>query len=129
MEPKLYFTIPFEPRTKKNHSQIVHGRLIPSKQYQTYRKECLKVLLAQDRPSEPINYPVNIKAVYYMKTNRRVDRTNLESALMDVLVDAGILEDDNYKIAATADGSYVTVDKYNPRTEIEITRKEGNNEQ
>ena len=120
----MKFVIELEPRTKKNHSQIVKGRLIPSKQYTIYRKEALKLLLAQERPSEPINYPVNIKAVYYMKTKRRVDKTNLEAALMDVLVDAGILLDDNYKIAATTDGSYVTVDKENPRTEIEITRKE-----
>ena len=116
----MKFVIELEPRTKKNHSQIVKGRLIPSKQYTIYRKEALKLLLAQERPSEPINYPVNIKAVYYMATRRRVDKTNLEGALMDILVDAGILEDDNYKIAYSTDGSYVTVDKERPRTEVEI---------
>ena len=116
----MKYTIPIEPRTKKNHSQIVRGRLIPSKQYTEYRREAVRFLMAQERPEKPIDYPVNIKAVYYMKTRRLVDKTNLESALMDVLVDAGILEDDNYRIAATTDGSYVTVDKENPRTEVEI---------
>lgn len=119
----MKLVIPFEPRTKKNHSQIVNGRLIPSKQYTIYRKEAMKVLLAQERPEKPIDYPVNVKAVYYMRTKRRVDKTNLEAALMDILVDAGILLDDNYKIAATSDGSYVDVDKENPRTEVEITAK------
>ena len=118
----MKFVIPLDPRTKKNHSQIVRGRLVPSKQYTIYRKEALKSLLAQKRPQEPINYPVNVKALYFMKTHRKVDRPNLENALLDVLVDAGILEDDNCTIAATADGSKVLYDKENPRTEVEIEK-------
>ena len=41
---------------------------------------------------------------------------------MDILVDAGILEDDNSNIVAGHDGSRVLYDKENPRTEILITR-------
>lgn len=39
----------------------------------------------------------------------------------DILVEAGLILDDNYKILAAHDGSRVLVDKSNPRTEIEIT--------
>ena len=49
-----------------------------------------------------------------------VDKTNLESAIMDILVDARILKDDNSNIVAATDGSRVLYDKSNPRTEIFI---------
>lgn len=56
-----------------------------------------------------------------MKTKRKVDLTNLLSGTMDCLVAAGVIEDDNCKIAYSHDGSYVCYDKENPRVEIEIT--------
>ena len=69
-----------------------------------------------------IDYPVNVKAIYYMPTRRVVDITNLHSALHDVLVKAGVLQDDNSRIVVSTDGSRVRYDKDNPRTEVEITR-------
>lgn len=68
-----------------------------------------------------INQPVNLKCVYYMQTRRRVDLLNLLEATCDILVDAGVLEDDNCKIVVSHDGSRVLYDKSNPRVEIEIT--------
>ena len=59
-----------------------------------------------------------------MPTRRRVDLTNLQEALCDLLVHYNIIEDDNCKIVTTMDGSYVGYDKENPRTEVEITSKE-----
>ena len=71
--------------------------------------------------SLPICSPVNVQAVYYRRTHRRVDLTNLESALMDILVKAGVIEDDNCMIVVSTDGSRVQFDKNCPRTEIVIT--------
>ena len=68
---------------------------------------------------------MNVKVLYFVKTKRRVDKTNLESAIMDVLVKAGVLEDDSAmspEIVVSTDGSKVLVDKLNPRIEIEITK-------
>ena len=45
---------------------------------------------------------------------------NLLQAVDDILVEAGILADDNYCIVAGHDGSRVYYDKQNPRTEIGI---------
>jgi Holliday junction resolvase RusA-like endonuclease len=69
-----------------------------------------------------INEPVNIRAIYYMKTRRRVDKTNLESALLDMLVHYEVLADDNCLIVAGTDGSRVKHDPVNPRTEVIIER-------
>lgn len=67
-----------------------------------------------------IREPVNVRALFYMPTKRRVDLVNLEEALLDVLVHYGIIDDDNSTIVAGMDGSRVLYDKENPRTEVII---------
>lgn len=123
MKP-INFTIPIAPITKKNHQQIIYhaGRpmVIPSKQYLQYEKDAMWFLPNVDTIEEK----VNVKAVFYMPTKRRVDLTNLLQALLDVLVKYGILADDNSKVVFSVDGSYVDYDKENPRTEVEIYGKD-----
>lgn len=127
----MQFTIPIEPRTKKNSQQIVlvdfidkqTGRkkkrpiIIPSKQYKEFEEAALWFIEAVG-----IDYPVNVKAIFYMKTRRKVDLTNLLEALDDVLVKGGMLKDDNSQIITSHDGSRVRFDKEKPRIEIEIER-------
>ena len=122
----IKFTIPLNPVSKKNSNEIVkHGnkrRIIASKTYRNYEKQA--VLLIPWEAKQNIDYPVNIKALYFRKTRHRVDKTNLESALMDTLVTAGVLKDDsalNPERVVTTDGSKVFYDKENPRTEVTIT--------
>jgi Holliday junction resolvase RusA-like endonuclease len=47
---------------------------------------------------------------------------NLMEATLDILVDAGVLADDNSRIVVSHDGSRVMLDRENPRAEITITR-------
>ena len=107
----LEFTIGIPPRTKKNSQQIimVKGRptIIPSKAYKQYEKDSRYFMPR----IKTINEPVNIKAIYYMPTRRRVDLCNLHEALCDVLVHHGVIEDDNCKIVVSMDGSRVEYDK------------------
>lgn len=120
----MKFTIPLPPRTKKNSNQIVRNSytgkpsIIPSKVYREYEKYALWLV---PRLSKPIDYPINLKCIFYMPNKRRVDKVNLEEAIQDVLVKAGVLADDNRNIVATTDGSMVLLDRENPRTEVEIT--------
>ena len=118
----LGFTIPLAPVTKKNSQRIIliggRPRIIPSKKYEEYEKDCAFFMPKVDAP---ISCPVNLKAVYYMPARRRVDLVNLLEATADVLVHYGILEDDNSNIIVSTDGSRVLYDKESPRTEIEIT--------
>ncbi|MCI5892254.1 MAG: RusA family crossover junction endodeoxyribonuclease [Clostridiales bacterium] len=121
----IKFTIPIEPRTKKNGSRIQKNKktgrrfVAPSKQFSEYQDSCDKYM---PKVTRPIACKINIKAVYYMRTRRRVDITNLHSALHDILVHYGVIEDDNMNIVIATDGSRVRYDKQNPRTEVEITR-------
>lgn len=124
----MRIVIPLAPITKKNSQRIVTNRktnrpmIIPSTKYVEYEKACEWILAKQGKPK--IDYPVNVKALYYMPTRRRVDLTNLHEALHDILVKAGVLEDDNCKIIVSTDGSRVLYDKINPRTEVYINEME-----
>lgn len=116
------FTIPLKPITKKNSQRIIKDktgrpRIIQSSAYMKYEKQCEPYMPHIDT----IAHKVNVKSVYYMPNNRRVDLTNLHEALHDILVHYGVLIDDNCKIIVSTDGSYVDVDKWNPRTEVTIT--------
>lgn len=117
-----HFTIRLAPITKKNHSTIITNKttgklmVIPSKQYKEYEHES-----AWFMPHiKTIDRPVNIRAVFYMPTHRRVDLVNLLQALCDILVKYSVIEDDNFNIVAGFDGSRVDYDKENPRTEVWI---------
>lgn len=123
----LKFNIPLAPITKKNHSEIVQNKatgrrfLVPSHQYKEYESAALWLI---PKRGEPIDFPVNVKCIFYVPTKRACDLTNHLESIDDILVKAGMLKDDNYKILASHDGSRVRVDKDNPRTEIEITKQE-----
>lgn len=119
----MHITLGIEPRSKKNHQQIIQvkGRplVIPSKEYKQYEKDCAAFI--DMVPFSTFDCPVNVKCVYYMRTKRRVDLVNLQEATLDVLVKYGVILDDNVNIVASMDGSKVLYSKEFPRTEIEIT--------
>lgn len=95
--------------------------IIPSKQYVEFEKECLSQI---KNYGEEIDYPVNVQAIFYRSSKRRVDLTNLLEALDDMLVKAKVIIDDNRDIVASHDGSLVLYDKERPRIEVEIIRLE-----
>ena len=125
----IRFTVAGNPITKKNSMRMVSIRNretgknrmipIPSSQYEQYRNDFLWQVPHQAK--RKIDTPVNLKCVYYMQTKRKVDLCNLLEASCDILVDGGVLDDDNCTIVASHDGSRVLYDKENPRVEIEIT--------
>ena len=123
MIKRLAMTIRLAPVTKKNNMQLVKnpktGKLMPiqNKRYRQYETEAAAFIQGMD---VAIDYPVNVKATYYMPTRRRVDLINLHTALHDVLVKYKVLEDDNCRIIVSTDGSRVKYDKEDPRTEIVI---------
>lgn len=99
--------------------------MAPSAAFAEYQAQCLRQLWALPEPLPArISTPVNLRCVYYMPTRRRVDLVNLIEATCDILVKAGVLEDDHCRIVAGHDGSRVEYDKGNPRAEITITALE-----
>ncbi len=126
----MHLTLYGNPATKKNSARILRnhsGRpfVAPSKAFVEYEGNCL---LQIKRPLSPLSARLNVCCIYYMATARRVDLANLIEATTDILVKAGVLEDDNSKIVAAHDGSRVLLDRKNPRAEIEIKEMEEKDE-
>lgn len=132
---EIKYTIKGDPRTKKNHSMIAgSGKRCPV--CHKYEKQWVRQGKAHDKyaelaksqllplPPRPIECPVNVKYLFYMKTRRVVDGLNLQATIDDLLKDVGILKDDNSRIVVGHDGSRVLYDPDNPRVEITITRME-----
>ena len=119
----IHFTVPLTPISKKNSQQILINKatgrpfIMPSKKYKEYEQNALWFI----PKGETINKPVNVKCLFYMPTRRKCDLVNMQEAILDVMVKAGLLKDDNYSIVQSMDGSRVLYDKSNPRTEVYIT--------
>lgn len=119
----LQFTIPLQPITKKNNGRIIKNKetgkcgFIPSEQYKRYEKDCKYFI-----PAHYIKDPINVKAIFYMKTKGLVDLTNLNESLHDIMQEYNCIVDDDCKIIISTDGSRVMYDKENPRTEVTIER-------
>ncbi len=128
---ELHYTIPLDPRTKKNHLRIagsgarcpacrryLRQYVLQSRAHDTYKQQALPYLAP--RPADPISTPVHVRYLFYKKTHGIVDKSGLSQAADDLLVAAGILDDDNSRILVSHDGTRVLYDKENPRTEIWI---------
>lgn len=123
----IHLIIPLSPVSKKNSQQIFFNRatgkpfISPSKQYKEYEREAMYFI---PNKNMLIDYPVNVKCLFYMPTKRRCDLTNMLEAIDDIMVKANLLRDDNFTIIQSHDGSRVLYDKNNPRTEVYIERAE-----
>lgn len=120
---RLEFTINVPPITKKNHSRIVtvhgHPMLLPSKQYVQYEKDCAPFMPHLEKP---IDFPVNVQAVFYVqKRHAKCDLVNYCQSCLDLLVEYGVLADDNRNIVFTLNNSKVLYSKESPRTVVTIT--------
>ena len=138
---RIEFTIPVNPRPKKNSPMILWRKqdfkikigarvlatipftpfIVPSKGFSDFENEIMPFLKRLKDEVGVIDYPCNIQAVYYRSTKHTIDLTNLNEALHDAMVKSGCILDDNRDIIAAHDGSRVFHDKFNPRIEITIT--------
>lgn len=119
----IKFIVNLPPISKKNSQQILINKatgrpfIMPSKQYKEYEKAALWFI----PKVETIDKPVNVQCLFYMPTQRKCDLVNMQEAILDVMVKAGLLADDNYTIVQSMNGSRVFCDKKYPRTEVYIT--------
>lgn len=124
----MKFIIYGNPVTKKNSMEIIRignrPSLIQNKRYREYEKDFIRQVHEQRMYGKRIDKPVEITCIYYRKEKRRVDLTNLLACTDDCLTKAKIIEDDNFKIVKSHDGSRIFFDKENPRVEIEIKEYE-----
>lgn len=131
MEELVRYTIPLDPKTKKNSHRIAGcGPRCPvcgkyAKQFvrnadKTTQFSFEAARYLRPKPQKPIDRPVHLIYRIYTGTWHRKDDLNLYESLDDILVKEGILKDDDRKTIRSRDGSRVLYDKDNPRAEIYI---------
>ena len=130
---ELKYVIKGAPRTKKNSQKIAGGKekcplcRKPKKQWIVQgaahdKYADLASWQLRPRPVKPIDFPIQIKYLFFLDADRIVDDLNLAACADDLLIRNGIIADDNRRIVKSHDGTRSYVDRDNPRTEIYITR-------
>ncbi len=124
-ETGITIRLPLLCRSKKNSQQILINSktgkpfVSQSKLYKEFEQDCGYFL---KKCKSNISYPVNVKCTFYVPDKRKRDLTNLENAIADILVKYQVLEDDNYNIIQSWDGSRIIYEKDREETVIEITK-------
>ncbi len=116
MEFTIYGPVPSKKNSRINTRS---GRSFPSKNYSAWEKDALAQVIEQKIP--PVTeYPTTITAKFFFETLRKCDLSNKFESLADMLVKAGVLEDDNYTCIDQIVLEYGGHDKNNPRIEVII---------
>lgn len=123
------------PYVKKNSQRTIWHKylkriiVVYSANYSRWKNDSMKQLCVgyhrvgeykkhPEKRRTPFEMPMILKCHFYMGDNRKRDLSNLYEGVQDLLVEAEIIKDDNYKIIIGHDGSRVFVDKENPRIEL-----------
>lgn len=114
--------------SKKNNKRIVTNRqtgkpfIMSSKQHNDWESGAIKEIRNQASLADGIiEYPASLRVTFFASTARKFDLDNRLSSVLDVLVKAGVIEDDNYSFVDPIYIKFGGVDRANPRAEIEIT--------
>ena len=117
----MEFTILGRVPSKKNSKVMVcRGKfpiLLPSAKYQEWHKDASKQLTGAYKVGI---CPSTIEIKLFSPDMRKSDLTNKAESIMDLLVDNGVLEDDNWFCCPNISLKFGGQDKENPRAEISI---------
>lgn len=119
--------IPLLCPPKKNHQSIIYNSkikrpmIIQSERYRKFERECGYFLKKYEMN---INTPINLKCIFIVPNKYKRDVVNLLNAIQDVLVKYKVIEDDNYNIVKSVDGSRIIYEKGVEKTIIEISKYE-----
>lgn len=105
------------PSKKNGKIMICRGKrpiLISTPQFAAWHEEQLWKLKSYKKKYDECS----IVLKFFAPDNRSSDLTNKAESIMDLLVDAGILKDDNWFVVNTLTLQFGGVDKENPRVEI-----------
>lgn len=108
--------------SKKNSKRpfIRNGRimLFPSKDYVAWHKDALKQVTRGQKMPQDASYAVDV--TIYPPDRIKGDLTNKAESILDLLVDAGVIADDNWFVVHNVKLSFGGVDKERPRAEVVI---------
>lgn len=122
---KLMFDLSLPIPSKKNNQAIFKkGRkrfISASNEYQIWEKSTIFEMRARKLiPSQPYEKVAKIVYRFFPENKRRFDHTNKIESINDMLVKAGVLEDDEWKVIRKFTSETIEIDKENPRVEVLI---------
>lgn len=96
---KYRFVLSGETPSKKNSRRTLPGgRTIPSKGFMEWHAAHTAELMAQRRPSVPLDHGLCVKMTFHHADLRRRDSDNQATSVLDLLKDTGIISDDNWLV-------------------------------
>lgn len=107
----------------KKNSRITNrktGMSFPSKKYTEWHKGAMKQLEEQGVPIKKALFVEAIALTFYLPDKRKTDLTNKAESIMDLLVDYGLIDDDNCFVCPDIQLLFAGVDRENPRCEITL---------
>ena len=115
-----------EVASKKNSRRIVrvNGRsvLLPSKKYVAWEKYARQIILSSGRPGTPLPAATLTIRIYHGDMVRR-DTNNSTQGIQDVLVEMGVIADDNWMVIGSPRVDHF-IDVSDPRMEVDVTGTE-----
>ena len=108
--------------SKKNSRMLVHsnGRsfLLPSERYREWEKNAKSVISLYGLPAAPFKAARLSIRIYHGDAVRR-DTNNATQGIQDVLVEMGVIEDDNWMVIGSPEVSHF-IDVADPRMEVDV---------
>lgn len=110
----IKITLPFPPSVNGLYGGGSGQKRFPSKKYKQWLNHCPKL------SANGLKGPVRIAYTFAWPDKRIRDGQNYMKAVLDYLVNQGVLIDDNWNIVIGEEWNHVGVDKLHPRVEVEI---------
>lgn len=101
------------PSKKNSRINTRSGRSFPSAKYTAWHKDASIQIIGAKKQTKK-----GFVLTFYMPDKRRCDLTNKAESVMDLLVDNGIIEDDNWQVTGEIRLVPGGVEKDNPRVEV-----------
>lgn len=108
--------VPSKKNSKRRVQRGAHVFMVPSKAHEDWHTVQMWALKGHKHIAEP----GLITLTFYPPDRRPRDLTNSAESIMDLLVDAGILEDDNWFVCGAINLRFGGVDKAAPRAVVQI---------
>jgi Holliday junction resolvase RusA-like endonuclease len=108
------------PSKKNSKIMVCRGKfpmLLPSQKYTEWHKDAVIQLKGKS-----IIKSNKIKLTFYPPDKRPADLSNKTESIMDLLVDCGLIEDDNWYVISELTLIFGGTDKDYPRCEIEYEK-------
>lgn len=113
----VYGNVPSKKNSKRRIFRGGKPFMIPSEAHEAWHRDAIGQLLKNSHLYVKYNGEV-IELRFFPQGKHKGDLTNKAESVMDLLVDAGWLEDDNWFVASRINLRFGGVDKDNPRVEI-----------